>query len=82
MHAYKDEPLTSEIADTNSVYIGDRVWVKIHTTKNLPSNIDYWLTDCTAYRDFQDKQGDQYSMIEVCFLQLHPFCINTPFSSF
>lgn len=71
MHAYKDEPLTSEITAINSVYIGDRVWVKIHSTKNLPSNIDYWLTDCTAYKDFQDKQGDQYSMIEdMCYADL------------
>ena len=82
MHAYKDDALTSEITTSNSVFVGDRVWVKLHSTENLPTNIDYWLTDCTAYKNFTEKAGDQYSMIEVRILQLHPFSINTPFSSF
>ena len=66
MRAYKDDQYSSEIAADNTVHIGDRIWVKIVTTKNLPANIDYFLTDCTAYRDFTQKQNTEtFNMIEV-----------------
>jgi hypothetical protein len=53
------------------VHIGDPVYVLITSTKNLPTTVDYWLTDCTAYRDFQDKQGDSFEMIDnMCYADL------------
>lgn len=71
MHAYKDDALSSEISSLNTVHIGDRVWVMILSTKNLPTNIDYWLTDCTAYKDFTNKSGDKYEMIDgMCYADL------------
>lgn len=71
MHAYKDAPLTSEISIDNTVNIGDRVWVKIHSTKNLPTNVNYWLTDCTAYKFFEQKDGDKFEMIDnMCYADL------------
>merc|ERR1711981_456832 len=71
MHAFKDDALTSEITSLNTVYIGDYVWVRIHSTKNLPSNVDYFLTDCTAYKEFKNKKGDKYEMIDdMCYSDL------------
>jgi len=79
MRAYKDDQLTSEIAADNTVHIGDQIWVKIGTTKNLPSNIDYFLTDCTAYRDFTQKAStDTFNMIDnMCYADL--ISIDNPF---
>jgi len=72
MHAFKDDALTSEITSLNTVYIGDKVWVQISSTKNLPTNVDFWLTDCVAYKDFKNKKnGDKYDMIDgMCYADL------------
>jgi RecJ-like exonuclease len=71
MHAYTDDAHTNEITSLNTVYIGDKVYVRIKNTKNLPSTIDYYLTDCTAYKDFQNKSGDSFEMIDgMCYADL------------
>lgn len=71
MHAYTDAGHTAEITSSNTVYIGDKVYVKIISNKNLPTTVDYWLTDCTAYKDFQNKAGDSFDMIDgMCYADL------------
>jgi len=65
MHAFTDNAYAHEITSLNTVHIGDPVYVLITSSKNLPNNVDYWLTDCTAYRDFANQAGDSFDMIDV-----------------
>ena len=65
MHAYKDKELASEITVDNKVQIGDRVFVKISANEKLPATVDYFLTHCTAYEDFQNESSRNFDMIKV-----------------
>ena len=67
MRAFKDPELSSEIAPDNRVQIGDRVFVRISANEKLPQTVDYFLTDCTAYEDFQTKKAGNFEMIKVRF---------------
>ena len=70
MRAFKDPEMSSEIAPDNRVQIGDRVFVRISANEKLPQTVDYYLTDCTAYQDFQTKKAGNFEMIKVHVLIL------------
>ena len=65
MNAFSDGAYSREITLENSITVGERVFVRIQTTKSLPSNINFYLTDCTAYKNFEDKTIDSFDMVNV-----------------
>ena len=68
MRAYKDESLLSEIDVNNSIDVGQSVYVAIKQTNNIPGNVEYYLTGCTAYKNFENKTENFFQMIDVNIL--------------
>lgn len=78
MRAYKDESLLSEIDVNNSIDVGQSVYVAIKQTNNIPGNVEYYLTGCTAYKNFENKTENFFQMIDnMCYADL--IDANNPF---
>ena len=48
MIAYHDAGFAQEITSDDAIVIGEPVYVRIFELENIPTNIDYYLTDCTG----------------------------------
>jgi len=61
LQSYTDSGFTSVSTATNTVVIGSPVYNRV-TATNLPTNVDYFVTDCTA-QDAKTDPGAQYEVI-------------------
>jgi len=61
LQSFTDSGFTTESSTTNTVVIGKPVYNRV-TASNLPTNIDYFVTDCTA-QDAKTSPTAEYEVI-------------------
>ena len=64
--SYVDSGFTTAVDSSNMVTIGEPVYNKLEVSGSLPSNVDFFITECTAYVDnTYDASGTKYTIINV-----------------
>jgi len=71
MIAYHDAEHGQEITSDDAIVIGEPVYVRIFELENIPTNIDYYLTDCTAFKKFDKPSQGSFEIVDqMCYNEL------------
>jgi len=63
--SFVDSAFATAVDSSNMVTIGEPVYNKLEVSGSLPSNVDFFITECTAYVDnTYDASGTKYTIID------------------